>query len=123
MPLDNWFSFNGKTTINCNVFPMERLENCPVCNTSGIEIEISRAMKVKDLISALEERLGFKKLTVVTCDGQYFSASGVLAASHEWKQEKLVGELVNEGLLTTSGAGAKINVYSVGIEKTFVFLP
>jgi hypothetical protein len=88
LPLDNWFSFNGKTTINCNVFPMERLENCPVCNTSGVKIDVLRGTKVGDLVDTLEGVVGFKKLTVVTDDGQYFSASGVLESSHVWKKEK-----------------------------------
>jgi hypothetical protein len=102
---------------------MERLENCPVCNTSGVKIDVLRGTKVGDLVETLEGVVGFKKLTVVTDDGQYFSASGVLESSHVWKKEKMVGELLDENVITATGSGAKINVYAVGIEKTFVFLP
>jgi hypothetical protein len=30
---------------------------------------------------------------------------------------------LDENVITATGGGAKINVYAVGIEKTFVFLP
>ena len=119
-PLDNWFSYQGRTMISSSVLAMERNEDCPVCNLNGVRIDIEKAMKVKDFVEVIEKKINFKNLTIMTEDAEYFAASGVLAKSHEAKLEMTIGELIEQKKINPN---LKITVWAGGCPKDFNFLP
>lgn len=122
LPVDNWYASYQQNQINESPQKMERTEGCIVCNLDGIELEVSRNITVEKFVLILEEKIGYKDLTVVTDRGEYFYAANppTMFEAHKSKMPIKIGELLDAGKISRT---AKINVYCKGSAKDFIFKP
>ncbi|KAG8798197.1 hypothetical protein FRC19_001775 [Serendipita sp. 401] len=98
--LQNYMMMIGTEGVYSFTFEHEKKPECPVCGGETVNLEISKDMKVEELIEYLAEKqnIQIKKPSLSTSSASiYMQAPPVLERATRPNLEKKVSELVSEG--------------------------
>ena len=112
----------GKNSVNIQPFPMDKNENCIVCNARPIPIELSKSTSVEELLKLLSEKFNVQNLTLVTDQGYYLHAANPveLYEAHCHKLQFTLGKLIEDGFLQREKL---IHLYSKSINNEILLKP